>query len=633
MRERLQHKKNLFFQIFNGLSDSASFKRRLFMSFLLIALPVITGVSVIAIIIIQISSQTIVEQTQATELEKTAAQLESIFSDTENMSREIVYNSAIQEYMNEAAASESYPEDSAVSYYINGLILNQEYIDCVVVVGADRTLYSTENAYSDRSVFQNITEKWWYEDLSTSSDSYLWYPYSRLSAATYESQLSNEIVQQINTLMLARPIYSTSDYSTVMGYLMIYLSDEYMEQLWQDISWGRTSNLFLYNADNELILANSRMNDYSEIFESVNYTAGNQIFRYDGELYVLSRTELGVNNWTLYMLTPYSETTNNSRIMLAILFSVVGVIVLVLFLMSKYSANNMSRPVISLSKLMDAYHGADQDLDPAAILRYQNRSDEIGQMYRSYEQLEDRMNRLIQEIYVKNLEKKDAELALLQTQINPHFLYNTLDSINWIALANGQDEISDMITALSDTFRLSLMKNNSSFIEMDQEVRYIQSYLVLQKFRYADRLEYDFVLPEDTSSLYIPRFILQPVVENSLKHGIDKLPDGGRLSIRISVGGQIVIEIINDGNDIDLEKMRSILVFHPEDSDILNFKKEGYGVQNIHRRIKIICGGPYGLSYSATFRQTICRITLPLKRTLEDTRPRETKAPPEPHGT
>ena len=114
-------------------------------------------------------------------------------------------------------------------------------------------------------------------------------------------------------------------------------------------------------------------------------------------------------------------------------------------------------------------------------------------MYRSYEQLEDRLNTLIQENYVKNIEKKDAELALLQSQINPHFLYNTLDSINWIALTNGQDEISEMITALSDTFRLSLMKNNSPFTELNQEIRYIQSYLVLQKFRYEDRLTYHLI--------------------------------------------------------------------------------------------------------------------------------------------
>ncbi len=617
MSEKPQEEKHLFFHIFNGLPDTTSFKRRLFTSFLLIAIPVITGVCIIAVIIIQISSQTIAEQTQATELEKTAAKLESIFGDTENMSREIVYNSTIQKYLAEASESDSYPEDSDVSYYINGLILNREYIDSIVIISTDRTLYSTENAYTDRSAFQNISGKWWYEELTTSSASCLWFPYARLSTATYESQINNEIVEQINTLMLARPIYSTSDYRTVIGYLMIYLSEEYMEQLWQDISWGKTPNLYLYNADGEQILANSRLNNHSDAFESVDYTEGNQVFRYDGSLYVLSRSELDINGWILYMITPFGEINTNTRVMMSILFSVVGAIVLALFFMSRYSADNMSRPVTSLSMLMDAYHGADQDLDPSVIRRYQNRSDEIGQMYRSYEQLENRMNRLIQEIYVKNLEKKDAELALLQTQINPHFLYNTLDSINWIALANGQDEISDMITALSDTFRLSLMKNNSSFIEMDQEIRYIQSYLVLQKFRYADRLNYEFELPENISELYIPRFILQPVVENSLKHGIDKLPNGGRLSIRVTVGEQVIIEVANDGSDIDLEKMKSILVFHPEDSDILNFKKEGYGVQNIHRRIKIICGDPYGLSYFTTFRQTICRITLPVKRSSQ----------------
>ena len=224
--------------------------------------------------------------------------------------------------------------------------------------------------------------------------------------------------------------------------------------------------------------------------------------------------------------------------------------------------------------MMDAYHGADQKFDENMVRLYQNRSDEIGQMYRSYEQLEERMNRLIQEIYVKNLEKKDAELALLQSQIDPHFLYNTLDSINWIALANDQDEISEMITALSDTFRLSLMKNNSSFVEMEQEIQYIQSYLILQKFRYADRLAYDFDMPDPLPPLYIPRFILQPVVENALKHGINTLENGGRLLIQVSVGKQVVLRVVNDGTNIDLKKMKSLLIFHPEDSDILNFKKK-----------------------------------------------------------
>ena len=616
MESKKKERKFLFFKIFNGLSDSASFQRRLFMSFLFIAIPVISGVLVIAFSIIQFSTHETVTQTQATELEKTSAQLESIFNDTENMSRELIYNSIIQEYLTTANGSVAYPDDTDTAYYINGLILNRDYIDSIVVTTKDRTIYSTENAYTDRSGFQNICEKWWYPRLISLNEPYAWFPYSRLTATVYESQEKNEIPRQINTLMLARPIYSTTDYHSVLGYLMIYLDDEYVEQLWQDISWGKTTNVFLLNDSGDLIMANSMMDNYYNIFIQADYQKGNQIFRCEGEQYVLTASEMNSDNWMIYMLTPYQEINGTATTMMYILILSIAAIIIALFFMSKYSSSNMARPIVSLSRMMDAYHGSDQELDADTVKRYQNRSDEIGQMYRSYEQLADRMNRLIQEIYVKNLEKKDAELALLQSQIDPHFLYNTLDSINWIALANDQDEISEMITALSDTFRLSLMKNNSSFVEMEQEIQYIQSYLVLQKFRYADRLSYSFDMPDPLPSLYIPRFILQPVVENALKHGINNIENGGHLSISVSIGNSVVLRVINDGTDIDLEKMKSLLVFNPEDSDILNFKNEGYGVQNIHRRIKIICGDEYGLGYSTTKFQTICQITLPVKKTL-----------------
>ncbi len=614
-----QAQKHPFRRLFRGLSDTASFKRRLFLSFLFIAIPIIAAVLIIAFLIISNSSHTIVEQSQATELERIAASLESVFSDTENMSREIIYNSAVQDYVAEAADSDVYPEDADVASYINGMILNRDYVDSVVLISADRSLYSTENASTDLSGFQNITDKWWYPELKDSDASYLWFPYARLSTATYESQQNNEIPKQINTLMLARPIYSVSDFYSVSGYLMIYLDDEYIEQLWQDISWGKTANIFLYDADGSLLLFNSRMSDYSEVFENAGYRDGNHVFVYDNTRYVLSSSKMDINGWTIYMLTPYNEINGSVNVMFWVLIAVAAAVVLALFFMSRFSADNMSRPVVSLSHLMDSYHGKDQEMDEdsEALIRYETRKDEIGKMYRSYEQLEDRMNTLIREIYVKNLEKKDAELALLQSQINPHFLYNTLDSINWLALANDQDEISSMITALSDTFRLSLMKSSSHFIEMEQEIQYIKSYLTLQSFRYADRLTYDFDIPEDTEHIYILRFILQPVVENALKHGIDKLPGGGRIFIGVNIEDVITIIVANDGTDIDLKKMDSLLYYLPEESDILNFKNEGYGVQNIYRRIKIICGDDYGLSYRVTGHRTECRIILPVKRSLE----------------
>ena len=141
---------------------------------------------------------------------------------------------------------------------------------------------------------------------------------------------------------------------------------------------------------------------------------------------------------------------------------------------------------------------------------------------------------------------------------------------------------------------------------------------MLQKFRYGDKLDYTVTVPPEAEKLFIPRFILQPLAENALKHGISKLPEGGRINIEVSVGENLTIAVKNDGTDIDLNKMSEILVYHPGDSDLLSFKPEGYGVQNIFRRIKVICGEDYGLAYSVERGRTVCRITLPVRETDTD---------------
>lgn len=614
MKKKHNGKHFPFFYIFNRLSDSVSFTQRLFLSFIFIAIPVMAALFIGSFFFLQTSTHQSIEQTQAIEVQKLNTQLLAIVNDVENVSREMVYNSDVQEFMQDAAAGDPYPEDHSTAYYINGFISNRDYINSIVLTGMDHTLFSTELAYTNVSSFQNIQEKWWFPSLEETTDSYQWYPYALLDAKTFQSQENNEIPNQINTLMLARPVFSTADYQTQLGYLMIYLDDEYTQNLWRQISFGDTTNVFLMDTDNNIIISNVSMKDYSGILQEHLLPDESEIISWENENYVVTCSGLNHNRWKLCMITPYSEVNHNASVLMGELVLMIAVIILILFLMSRYSANNMARPVISLSKLMDTYHGYDdKTIDEHQISIYKARTDEIGQMYRSYEQLEERLNTLIQENYVKNIEKKDAELALLQSQINPHFLYNTLDSINWIALTNGQDEISEMITALSDTFRLSLMKNNSPFTELNQEIRYIQSYLVLQKFRYEDRLTYDFDLPEPLPPIFIPRFILQPIIENALKHGISQLERGGRLEISISIDDYTRIIILNDGTNINLMKMQRLLAFDPNDQTLLNFENEGYGVQNINRRIKLICGTDYGLTYTKTDSQTICTILLPVR--------------------
>lgn len=624
---------NLFFHIFSGLSKNTSFRRRLFLSFLAIAIPILAAMAIFSYLLTSSSTRQTLTQAQETQLGHLNARLVSVYANMEAVSRDIILSSDIQDYMNIANTRRSYPDDSAVSYTISALMSGRDYIDSIVITGNTYTLYSTPNAYTDKASFDGIREKWWYRDLLLQQRAFSWYPYATLSSQSYAAQINGEIPVQINTLMLARPIYSVDAPSMRLGYLMIYENNDYKQNLWRSIEWGTTTNLYLLDADGTIIDSNRPMRDYSRLISVLGTRDTNQFVRYEGTAYLYSCSELGINGWKTCMITPYAELNRPMPNVVIILFILILALVFLIFLMSNRSSYHMSRPVAVLSNLMDAYHGTDADREsvPAddPVLQanvklanvYESRTDEIGDIYRSYAQLRERIQNLIREIYVKNLEKKDAELALLQSQINPHFLYNTLDSINWLALMHDEEEISSMITALSDTFRLSLMKNNGYFVELRAEAEYITSYLLLQKFRYGDKLNYSVNVPEDAQALFIPRFILQPLVENGIKHGLGKLQEGGRIDVEVVTAENLYIYVRNDGADIDLDKMSGILVYNPAEADLLSFQSDGYGVQNIFRRIKVICGDEYGLAYSIEHGRTVCKVTLPVKITESEETP------------
>lgn len=616
MLSRNNRNKNSILQLGQKILDSASFKHKLVFSFIFIAIPLLVLICAISFYVLQSSYLNTIEQEQKRELEQFNTTIQYIITDVENMSRELVFNNDVQQILTDASNGEDYPEYTDVAYCINNYVSNRDYIDSVVLLGSRRTLYSTDRATTKNSAFFHICGKWWYLDAMHNDFSPQWYPYSTLTTNQYQSVLLRNEHPYTNTLMLIRPVCSTTDYTTQLGYMLIYLNDDYIQGLWEDISWGETTNVYILDENNEFIYYNLSTADYSDVLTHDLSSKTSQITSYEHEDYIISELTMPINDWHLHMVTPIDEVDSSITLLKIELLIVICVVVFLLLFLSFYSANTMAHPIIALSDILDSYHGEEHETAPEFLPIYKARSDEVGKIYRSYERLEKRIDMLIQEIYVKNLEKKDAELALLQSQIDPHFLYNTLDSINWLALENDQEEISEMIQALSNTFRLSLMKNNSSFIELEQELLYVQSYLILQQFRYGNRLNYCFDIPQPVPKLYILRFVLQPIVENALKHGISKLEQGGSVTIKLDMTDTLHITITNDGNDISLKAMEAILYFDPKESDILAFKKDGYGVQNIYRRIKIMCGEAYGIRYEKTSAQTVCHIILPLKTTL-----------------
>ena len=613
MRHKLREKLKEF-------KNTMSFSKRLFASFFAVMIPLLVVISVFFYIFMNKSSKDSTANMMLQVLEQTKGRVEYIFSETEYLSRNIIYDEDVQKMLKEAADGNAYPEEQDVKYFINSFIVNREYMDSVVLLSHDNTVFSTEKATTSVSSMENMKKKWWFSYLDALDQPFQWFT----SAKDEQKQ-----EKYPKSMMLTRIIRSTDDYKTPLGRMMIYLNEAYVEDIWSDIQWGKTLNVWVLDENQEILCQNVQDKDYFEclrsVYDSENFDRNKKIYseviKYEGKSYVAGAEKFDNHQWSIIMIVPLAEVAQNRSMIYFQICIMVLMTLLIIVIAGFVISRNVSRPVECISEIMDSYHDhRDEEADydkshwQKVIRTFEMRNDEIGKIYRSYEQMVQRVDYMIKEMYIKDLEKKDAELALMQSQINPHFLYNTLDSINWLAMVNGQDEISEMVTALSDTFRLSLRRSNSPYIKISQEMEYIDSYMVLQKIRFEDRLQYVSVVSDDARELYMLRFVLQPIIENAIKHGISSREQGGKIEISFEIDGdRLIVDIVNDGAEIDIQQMENILSFDTDTDTFLNFKQQGYGLQNINRRIKIVHGVSYGVRYFVIDgEKTLCRVTLPV---------------------
>lgn len=236
--------------------------------------------------------------------------------------------------------------------------------------------------------------------------------------------------------------------------------------------------------------------------------------------------------------------------------------------------------------------------------------DELQELNRTFNHMMERIGRLVEDIRVEQLNLRATELKLLQAQINPHFLYNTLDAIIWLAESNQKDAVITMVSALSDFFRSTLSKGRD-YITIQEEETHIRSYLQIQQFRYRDILEYEINIPEEMYQYQILKLTLQPVVENALYHGIKNKRGIGRILVSgRQEGSCLVLTVEDNGIGMDRERLefvRKMLANQekmPDDS--------GFGLYNIEQRILLNYGRAYGMEIDSTYGEgTVVTITIP----------------------
>ena len=245
-------------------------------------------------------------------------------------------------------------------------------------------------------------------------------------------------------------------------------------------------------------------------------------------------------------------------------------------------------------------------------------TDEIAVLDQQFNRMLGNLDQLIKTSYVQKLENKEAQLKNLQLQINPHFLYNTLETISSIAAVKQVFVVCDICGKLGEIFRYSLGKNYGELVPLEQEMTHIKNYMFIQKIRYGDRLQVFYNIDVDAAHVYIPRFILQPIVENAISHGLSNLTSVGTLEVSaFEKKDRLYIEIEDDGEGMVREKVAEITRFINTAKPVEG--KKNIGIRNVNQRIKLAYGEAYGITIrSAPYQGSRFTIQLPIMRKGEE---------------
>lgn len=332
----------------------------------------------------------------------------------------------------------------------------------------------------------------------------------------------------------------------------------------------------------------------------------------DGHEYILHYGAAGTEiPWRLVMLTDRENLMSSLRpAVYVIILILLGVIAFSIFIAITVSGS-ITKPIAELSRAMSAVHTL-----PVQVKLKSSYKGEAGLLAKKFNQMMDQLNlyanQLKEEkehVKIEQLLKRRAELKALQAQINPHFLYNTLDSISWMAYQAGEEKISGMTVALAELFRVSLNRGNE-LISLENEFRHVESYLKIQKMRYEDRFDYECNLPQELKNFYTVKLLLQPLVENSIYHGIREMKQKGYIRVLACKGkdNSLILTVEDNGTDFPVEKMEKI---NRNLQDGLVEDKDSYGIYNVNERIRLYFGRQWGLRYEKSQKNTLAVISIP----------------------
>ena len=302
---------------------------------------------------------------------------------------------------------------------------------------------------------------------------------------------------------------------------------------------------------------------------------------------------IGYTGWKLVCVTPYTSFTNKMLDVKQFVLLLILLMAMMLMLVNRLVSVRISRPIMKLNNSVTEYEeGKEAEI-------FIGGSREIRHLGRSIRKSYKQNTALMQKIVWEQNERRKSELDVLQSQINPHFLYNTLDSITWMIEGEKNDEAVFMISQLARLFRISLSKGHT-IISIKDELQHAQSYMNIQKVRYKNKFTVHFEIEPEVLDYCIVKLVLQPILENAINYGVREMDDCGEIIVRgVKQGDEILLSVEDNGMGIPEEEIEFLLT----DTQRVHKKGSGVGLVNVNNRIKILFGEQYGLHIESEWEE------------------------------
>ena len=463
---------------------------------------------------------------------------------------------------------------------------NKDNVENIALFSKEGELLETVPASRLKTGAVPAEESWFQAALNKTENLHFSTPHVQRIFDTGESQYRWVI-------SATRAVEITEGSSTEQGILLIDIRYDSLEQLFDGITLGNGGYVYLLGTDGELIYHPESQLIYSGLEEenleaAAEYRDGTYTEEYKGEKRAVTVKTVGYTGWKIVGAAVLGGVSLNALKTRLLVVFIVALVAFLLAMINAYISTRITTPIEKLEHSVNEIEAGDMEADV-----YVGGSYEIQHLGTSIKNMTTQIRKRMDDIVAEQESKRKNEFDVLQSQINPHFLYNTLDIIVWMIENEKQADAVKVVTALARFFRISLSRGKS-IITVRDELEHVRNYLTIQHMRFKNRFTYEIQADEDVMDLASLKLILQPLVENAIYHGMEFMDGDGEILIRVyRDGDDLYMKVSDNGLGMTQEQVDRMFT---DKAHVASKSGSGIGVRNVNERIRLYFGAEYGLT-------------------------------------